>query len=97
MNVSFYLLISAAMLSIGIYGIITLRHAIKIIMSIELILNSANINFVAFSAVANIGQAFAILVIAVSAAEICVGLAVIYNLYKIEGDVDAMEVDTLKW
>ncbi|OKY78966.1 MAG: NADH dehydrogenase subunit K [Candidatus Methanohalarchaeum thermophilum] len=92
-----FLITSIGLVLIGLYGVITLRHPIKILMSIELILNAANINLVAFSTENLIGQGFASLVIAISAAEVCVGLAIVYNLYRLKKDIDVMEVNALKW
>lgn len=94
-----YLLISAALFSLGIFGVFTRKNAINVLMSIELILNSANINLVAFShyGSANIdGQVFAILVIVVAAAEVAVALAMVLTMYRLLKTVNLDQADTLK-
>ena len=81
-----YLLISAALFSLGVFGVLTRRNAINVLMGVELILNSANINLVAFSRYSSSGidvQMFAIFVIVVSAAEVAVGLAIVLTLYRL--------------
>ncbi|MCH2693840.1 MAG: NADH-quinone oxidoreductase subunit NuoK [Acidobacteriia bacterium] len=81
-----YLLISAALFSLGVFGVLTRRNAINVLMGVELILNSANINLVAFSRYSSSGidgQMFAIFVIVVAAAEVAVGLAIVLTLYRL--------------
>ena len=81
-----YLLISAALFSLGVFGVLTRRNAINVLMGVELILNSANINLVAFSRYSSSGidgQLFAIFVIVVAAAEVAVGLAIVLTLYRL--------------
>jgi NADH-quinone oxidoreductase subunit K len=86
--------------SLGIFGIVTRRNAIAILMGIELILNSANINFVAFNRFGGMqkldGHIFTIFVIVLAAAEAAVALAIIINLFKNAGSVDVDEANTLK-
>ena len=95
-----YLVISSVLFSLGIFGIITRRNAIAILMGIELILNSANLNFVAFNRFGGMerldGHVFTIFVIALAAAEAAVALAIIINLFKNAGSVDVDEANTLK-
>lgn len=94
-----YLLISAALFSLGIFGVLTRKNAINVLMGIELILNSANINLVAFSRYgsANIdGQVFAILVIVVAAAEVAVALAMVLGMYRLLKTVNLDQADILK-
>ena len=95
-----YLVISSVLFSLGIFGIITRRNAIAILMGIELILNSANLNFVAFNRFGGMerldGHVFTIFVIALAAAEAAVALAIIINLFKNAGSVDVDEASTLK-
>ena len=95
-----YLVISSILFSLGIFAIVTRRNAIAILMGIELLLNSANINFVAFNRFGNMGSLdghiFAIFVIVIAAAEAAVALAIIINLFKHAGSVDADEANTLK-
>ena len=95
-----YLFISSILFSLGVFGIITRRNAIAILMGIELILNSANINFIAFNRFGGMdkldGHVFAIFVIVIAAAEAAVALAIIINLFKNAGSVDVDEANTLK-
>ncbi len=94
-----YLIVSAALFSLGIFGVLTRKNAVNVLMSIELILNSANINLVAFSrySSANLdGQVFAVFVIVVAACEAAVALAIILNFYRILKTVDLDEARVLK-
>lgn len=94
-----YLIISAALFSLGVFGLLTRKNAVNVLMSIELILNSANINLVAFSRYSSAnfdGQVFAIFVIVVAACEAAVALAIILNLYRIVKSVDLDEARVLK-
>jgi len=94
-----YLVLSAALLLIGVVGVLTRRNIVIILMSIELILNAVNINLVAFShQFGDVhGQIFAIFVIAVAAAETAVGLGLLIALFRNKETVLADEVDLLKW
>ena len=95
-----YLVIAAILFSMGIYGIITRKNAVAILMGIELILNSANINFIAFNRFGNFdvldGHIFSIFVVVLAAAEAAVALAIIINLFKNTGTVNADEASLLK-
>ena len=95
-----YLIIAAILFSIGIYGVITRKNAIAILMGIELILNSANINFIAFNRFGDLktldGHVFSIFVIVLAAAEAAVALAIIINLFKNIDSVDVSDADILK-
>ena len=95
-----YLIIAATLFSIGIYGVITRKNAIAILMGIELILNSANINFIAFNCFGGMenldGHVFSIFVIVLAAAEAAVALAIVINLFKNIGSVDVDDADLLK-
>jgi NADH-quinone oxidoreductase subunit K len=85
-GLSHYLILSAGLFSLGILGLLTRRNAVHVLMSIELILNSANLNLVAFSryAAGNLGgQIFAVFVIVVAAAEVAVALAIVLTLYRL--------------
>jgi NADH-quinone oxidoreductase subunit K len=98
-GLSHYLVISAALFSLGIMGILTRKNAVNVLMGIELILNSANINLVAFSkySAGNMnGQIFAIFVIVVAAAEAAVALAIVLSMYRIIKTVNLDRADTLK-
>jgi len=94
-----YLVISAALFSLGLMGVLTRKNAVNVLMGVELILNSANINLVAFSkfSAGNInGQIFAIFVIVVAAAEAAVALAIVLSMYRIIKTVNLDRADTLK-
>jgi len=95
-----YLIIAAILFSIGIYGVITRKNAIAILMGIELILNSANINFIAFNRFGGMdnldGHVFTIFVIVLAAAEAAVALAIVINLFKNIGSVDVDDAGLLK-
>jgi NADH:ubiquinone oxidoreductase subunit K len=83
---------------VGVYGVISRRNGVLVLMSIELILNSVNINLVAFSAMTDTisGQVFALFVIAVAAAEVGVGLAIVLAIFRNYRTVDIDEVDLMK-
>lgn len=94
-----YLVVSAALFSLGVYTIVARKNAVAMLMGVELILNSANLNFVAFSkyTAANFsGQVFAIFVILLAAAEAAVALAVVIGIYQYYGDIDADALDKLQ-
>jgi NADH-quinone oxidoreductase subunit K len=94
-----FLIISAALFSLGILGIITRKNAVNVLMGVELILNSANLNLVAFSkySAANLsGQIFADFVIVVAAAEVAVALAIVLSMYRILKSVNLDRANTLK-
>ena len=96
-----YLLVSAGLFCMGIYGVLARRNAVAILMGIELMLNAVNINLVAFwryiSPESLNGQVFAIFVFAVAAAEAAVGLALILSIYRNRETVIAEDVNILKW
>ena len=96
---SFYLGLSALIFSIGLYGVMTHKNGIRLIMCIELMLNSANLNLVAFSSYTDTlnGQVFAIFTMVVAAAEVAVGLAIIIAIYRRRETTDATKVDLMKW
>lgn len=94
-----YLIISALLFSLGVFGVVTRRNAVMVLMGVELILNSANINFVAFSRYGVLGldgQAIAVFVIILAAAEAAIALAIVLNIYKRFNTVNVDEVSTLK-
>ena len=93
-----FLLLAAVLFCTGVYGVISRRNGVLVLMSIELILNSVNINLVAFSAMTNAvsGQVFALFVIAVAAAEVGVGLAIVLAIFRNFRTVDIDEVDLMK-
>ncbi|MFN3873057.1 MAG: NADH-quinone oxidoreductase subunit NuoK [Ignavibacterium sp.] len=94
-----FLIISTLLFSMGIYAIITRKNAVMVLMGVELILNSANINFIAFSRFGNYGfngQLIALFVIVLAAAEAAIALAIVLNIYKNLSTVNVDEVDNLK-
>ena len=98
---SWYLILSAALFCIGLFGVMARRNAIAILLGIELMLNSVNINLVAFwrylDPVQMTGQVFAIIVFAVAAAEVAVGLALVISVYRNRKTVVADDLDMMKW
>jgi NADH:ubiquinone oxidoreductase subunit K len=98
-QVEHYLVVSAALFSLGVLGILTRRNAVNVLMGIELVLNSANINLVAFSryGTGNLsGQLFAVFVIVIAAAEVAVALAIVLTLYRLRRSPNLDEADILK-
>ncbi|WP_128478597.1 NADH-quinone oxidoreductase subunit NuoK [Halorussus pelagicus] len=95
----YYLLLSAAVFAIGVFGILTRRNALLFLMSVELLLNAANINLVAFSNYhGNLtGQTFSLFTLALAAAEVAVGIGIILVLYRNFKDVDVTEATTMRW
>ena len=97
----YFLIMSAVLFGIGIYGVLTRRHLVHILLSIELILNAALINLVAFSAFTTpdkmTGQMFAVFIIVVAACEVGVGLAIILSVYRKKNTVDVDNINILKW
>jgi len=93
-----FLILAAILFSLGVYGVLARRNAVLVLMSIELILNSVNINLVAFGAAnGNIaGEVFALFVIAIAAAEVGVGLAIVLLIYRNRRSIDLNEADLLK-
>ncbi|MFZ5981063.1 MAG: NADH-quinone oxidoreductase subunit NuoK [Candidatus Zixiibacteriota bacterium] len=97
----YYLILAAVLFSIGLFGVITRRNVIGILMSLELMFNAANINFVTFNKFllndGLTGQLFAIFIIVVAAAEAVVGLAIVLLLYRNWRDISADNVQIMKW
>jgi NADH-quinone oxidoreductase subunit K len=94
-----FLIISVLLFSMGIFGIVTRRNAVMVLMGVELILNAANINFIAFSKFGNFGyngQAMALFIIVLAAAEAAIALAIVLNIYKTFSTVNVDEIDRLK-
>lgn len=98
---SWYLILAAGLFSIGLYGVLGRKNAVAILMGIELMLNAANINLVAFwrylTPAGMAGQMFTVVVLAVAAAETAVGLALIISIYRQRRTVVAEDIDQLKW
>ena len=96
-----YLVFSAALFSIGVYGVLARRNAIALLMGVELMLNAVIVNLIAFWRYGSFnvmtGQVFAVVVLAVSAAEVAVGLALVISIYRRRNTVVADDVDMLKF
>ena len=98
-GLSHYLVVSAALFSLGVLGVLTRRNAVNVLMGLELILNSANVNLVAFSrfGAGNLqGQMFAIFVIVIAAAEVAVALAIVLTLYRLKRTPNLDDADALR-
>jgi NAD(P)H-quinone oxidoreductase subunit 4L len=100
-QLQYILLLAAALFCIGIYGLITSRNAVRVLMSIELLLNSVNLNLMGFSNYLDPegikGQVFTVFVITVAAAEAAVGLAIILAIYRNRNTIDMEQFNLLKW
>jgi NADH-quinone oxidoreductase subunit K len=98
-TIEYYLILSAFMFLVGVTGVLTRRNAIVVFMSIELMLNSANLTLVAFSSYLgnSIGQLFVFFVMTVAAAEAAVGLAIIIAIFRNKLTVNIDEINILKW
>lgn len=96
---NYYILLSAAIFTIGVLGVLLRRNAIIMLMSVELMLNSVNLLLAAFSAYRSdpSGQVFVFFIMAVAAAEVAVGLAIIVTIFRNTGSVDINLLDKLKW
>jgi NADH:ubiquinone oxidoreductase subunit K len=97
------LLLATFLFCVGLYGVIARRNAVLVLMSVELMLNAVNINLVAFQNLlfpadaAVSGQMFALFIIAVAAAEVGVGLAIVFNMFRNRASVDVDDVDLMRW
>ena len=96
-----FLLLAAFLFCVGVYGVLARRNAVLVLMSVELILNAVNINLVALGAFQGygesiVGQVFALFVVAVAAAEVGVGLAIVLLIYRNRQSIDLTEVDLMK-
>jgi NADH-quinone oxidoreductase subunit K len=96
--INYYIILSAILFSIGVAGVVFRRNALVIFMSIELMLNSANLAMVAFGSVLKTftGQIFVFFVIAVAAAEVAVGLALIVEIFKSKRSIDVDQISSMK-
>lgn len=99
-----YLVVSALLFGVGLFAVITRRHAVAVLLGIELMLNAANVNLAAFSRYggpgnlpALDGQVFALVVIALAACEAAIGLAIIISVYRTLGTANPDDADKLKW
>ena len=93
------LMFSALLFSAGVYGVLARRNAVMVLMAIELMLNAVNVNLVAFASSMQqmAGQVFALFVIAVAAAEVGIGLAIVILLFRTRESINVDEVNLLKW
>jgi NADH:ubiquinone oxidoreductase subunit K len=93
------LMFSALLFSAGVYGVLARRNAVMVLMAIELMLNAVNVNLIAFAAELKDvgGQIFALFVIAVAAAEVGIGLAIVILLFRNRESINVDEVSLLKW
>jgi NADH-quinone oxidoreductase subunit K len=98
---SWYLIVAAGLFCIGLYGALVRRNAVNILMGVELMLNAANVNLVAFWRYIRpeqlTGQVFAIIVITLAAAEAVVGLALVIAIYRSRDTINVEEIDMMKW
>ena len=94
-----YLVFAAVLFAIGAYGVMVKNNIIVVLMCIELMLNAANINFIVFSAFTSdvLGQVFVIMIIAVAAAEVAVGIAILLNAYKMKNTTEADSLTSMRW
>ncbi|MEX2324210.1 MAG: NADH-quinone oxidoreductase subunit NuoK [Nitriliruptoraceae bacterium] len=97
------LLLATFLFCVGVYGVIARRNAVLVLMSVELMLNAVNINLVAFqnllfpAEVAISGHLFALFIIGVAAAEVGVGLAIVFNMFRNRASVDVNDADLMRW
>ncbi len=96
-----FLILAAFLFCVGVYGVLARKNAVLVLMSIELILNSVNINLVALGAYrgaaeAVVGQVFSLFVIAIAAAEVGIGLAIVLLIYRNRANIDLTEADLMK-
>jgi len=98
---SWFLIFAAALFSIGLFGVLSRKNAIAILMGIELMLNAVNVNLLAFWRYLNqdmlSGQVFVVIVFAVAAAEVSVGLALIISVFRNRKTIVADDIDLMKW
>src|SRR6185295_4452205 len=98
MQLNQFLILSAFLFCVGVYGVLARKNGVLVLMSVELMLSAVNINFVAFSALGHqvAGQVFALFLITIAAAEVGVGLAIILLIYRNLHSSDLDDVDQLK-
>ena len=93
-----FLMLAAVLFCLGVYGVLSRKNAVLVLMSIELMLNAVNINLIAFGAFQDnvIGQVFALFVITIAAAEVGVGLAIVLLIFRNRADIDLDNMDLMK-
>ncbi len=98
-SASWYFILAAALFGLGLYGVLTQKSGIRLLICVEMMLNASNINFVAFSSLRGEaeGFAYALFVIAIAAAEAAVGLAIFVNLFRVRNTIEMDQVKTLRW
>jgi NAD(P)H-quinone oxidoreductase subunit 4L len=98
MPITQFLVLSAFLFCVGVYGVLARRNGVLVLMSVELMLNAVNLNLIAFSARLGdvAGQVFALFVITIAAAEVGVGLAIVLLIYRNRVDVNLDEIDLMK-
>ena len=101
MIVNQFLILSAALFALGVYGLLVRRNIVLILLSVELMLNAVNINLVAFEAMLDtteaLGQVFAIFVITVAAAEVGIGLAIVLMIFRNRRSANVDELNLMRW
>ena len=98
-SLTHFLVVSSILFCLGIYGVVTRKNAVMVLMGIELILNASNINFIAFARYGNFGlqgQIMALFVIVLAAAEAAIALAIVLNVYNTFVNINVDELDTLR-
>ena len=97
--IEFYVLLSAGVFCVGLFGVLTRENALMFLMSVELMLNAANINLVAFALLHGslTGQVFALFVMALAAAEVAIGIGIILVLHRNFGKINVKEAATMRW
>lgn len=96
---SYYLILSAILFTLGVVGVLIRRNALVMFMSVEMMLNAVNLTLITYSRFLGsvAGQVFALLVMAVAAAEVAVGLAIVVSLFRHKETIDVDKMDLLKW
>lgn len=101
MPLNWVLTLTTFLFCVGVFGVLARRNAVIVLMSVEIMLNAVNLNFIAFNGVVEgdrlIGQVFALFVIAIAAAELGIGLAIVLLIYRNSFTVSLDEVNLLKW
>lgn len=98
MHLTNYLFLAAVLFCLGMYGVLSRKNGVLVLMSIELILNAANLNFIAFGAFQDnaAGQVFTLFVIAIAAAEVGIGLAIVLLIYRNRQSIDLDQLDEMQ-
>lgn len=98
MQLAQYLGLGAILFSVGVYGVLARRNGVMILMAVELILSAVNINLVAFGTLhgTDVGQVFALFIIAIAAIEVAVGLAIVLLVFRNRASVDVQQLDEMQ-